>query len=557
MCDHHRPSAPTEASFEIRPRAISLDFGRDHDRDHADWTRRDFLTGATAAAAGAFVLGSGAQARTVRASSHTPLLQALGRTETDRVLVIIQLGGGNDGLNMVVPYTSDAYYRRRPTIGQAQSSLMTLDGDYGLNGVMGGLQTLWGDGDLAVIHSAGYPNHSRSHFRSTDIWASASDANEQGTSGWTGRYVDRAFPGHVNQPLPYPVAIRIGGASSLLVRGAGGALGMSFSNPNQFDRLAQTGQFYDESNVPNTLAGGELRFVREIYNSGLRYRDAVFTASQAGSNDGEAGYPGGGLASSLASVARLIKGGLASRIYAVSIGGFDTHSNQLNRQPQLLRQIAESVRAFYADLAAEGRRVLTMTFSEFGRTISQNGAAGTDHAEASPMLLFGDGVGGGLYGDGPGPALDAMPTSGAPNALPMSIDFRDVYASVLGDWFGLEESDTQGVLGGGFSPLAGLVANPLTVDAGLGPEADGLRLAVAPNPIASRGRVTVSLDAPTPATVEVLDLQGRVVRLLADGALPAGDTALPFEAADLASGVYLVRVRTARTAHTATVTVVR
>ncbi|WP_412069387.1 DUF1501 domain-containing protein [Rubrivirga sp. IMCC43871] len=547
MCDHHDHVSPPR-------RAISLDFGREHDRDHAAWSRRDFLTGATTAAAGAFLLGSGASARTVRASSHTPLLRSLGQTETDRVLVIIQLGGGNDGLNMVVPYTSDAYYRRRPQIGQAQSSLMTLDGDYGLNGAMSSLDTMWGDGDLAVVHSAGYPNHSRSHFRSTDIWASASDANEQRTDGWTGRYVDRAFPGHIADPLPYPVAIRIGGASSLLVRGAGGALGMSFSNPDQFDRLAQTGQYYDESAVPATLAGDELRFVREIYNSGLRYRDAVYDASQAGENDGEAGYPGGGLASSLASVARLIKGGLPSRMFAVSIGGFDTHSNQLNRQPGLLRQIAESVRAFYADLAGDGDRVLTMTFSEFGRTIGQNGAAGTDHAEASPLLLFGGGVGGGLYGDGPGPVLDTLPDN--QNALPMSVDFRSVYASVLTDWFGLEASDTSAVLGGGFAPLAGLVAQPMTVDAGPGPDAS-LRLAVSPNPVMGTANVDVRLDAPAQATVEVVDLAGRTVRVLRDAPLAAGEHAMPFDTAGLAAGLYLVRLRTPRAARTVSVTVVR
>ena len=549
MCDHAHHAPPTR-------RAISLDFGRDHDRDHAAWTRRDFLTGATTAAAGAFLLGSGAQARSVRASSHTPVLQALGRAETDRVLVIIQLGGGNDGLNMVVPYTSDAYYRRRRTIAQARSSLMTLDGDYGLNGAMGGLETMWGDGDLAVIHSAGYPDHSRSHFRSTDIWASGSGAGQTRSDGWTGRYVDAAYPTHLAEPLPFPVAIRIGGASSLLVRGAGGALGMSFSNPGQFDRLAQTGQFYDEADVPATLAGDELRFVREIYNSGLRYRSAVQTASQSGANDTEAGYPGGGLASSLASVARLIKGGLGSRIYAVSIGGFDTHSNQLSRQPALLRQIAESVRAFYADLGAVSDRVLTMTFSEFGRTIGENGSAGTDHAEASPMLVFGGGVGGGLYGDGPGPVLDALAANAS--ALPLSVDFRRVYASVLGEWFGMGPSATRDVLGGGFAPLAGLVASPTAVDAGPAPDAQALRLgAPVPNPVAGRARVPFHLPAPASVRAELVDLRGRVVRVLAEADYAAGPAELAVDAAGLAAGVYLVRLRTPSDARTVTLTVVR
>ena len=568
MCDHHpappagRPPRTRSAEGAAR-RAISLDFGRDHDRDHAAWSRRDFLTGATAAAAGAFLLGTGAQARSVQASSHTALLQALGREETDRVLVIIQLGGGNDGLNMVVPHTSDAYYRRRPTIGQRRGSLMALDADYGLNGAMSSLEGMWGDGDLAVVHSAGYPNHSRSHFQSTDVWASARTGGPQtggaSSSGWTGRYVDGAFPGHVQEPLPYPVAIRIGGASSLLVRGSGGALGMSFSNAGQFDRLAQTGQFYDEADVPATRAGAELRFVREVYNSGLRYRDAVYGASQAGANDAEAGYPGGGLASSLASVARLIKGGLPSRIFAVSIGGFDTHSNQLSRQPALLRQIAESVRAFYADLGATGddARVLTMTFSEFGRTIGQNGSAGTDHAEASPLLVFGSGVGGGLYGDGPAGVLDGLPDG--QNALPMSVDFRRVYASVLGDWFGLDAAARAEVLGDGHAPLAGLVAGPPPAPvAAEGGAEGGFSLGpVAPNPVAGRARVPFTLGAGGAVALRLVDVQGRTVRTLAEGAYGAGAHAAALDTAGLAAGLYLLRLDTPRGARTVTVTVAR
>ena len=548
MCDHphHAP----------RRRAISLDHGAAHDHDHATWSRRDFLTQATAAAAGAFVIGSGAQARSVQASSHTPLLRSLGRSETDRVLVIIQLGGGNDGLNMVVPHSSAAYSQRRPTIGQAKNSLMLLDTDYGLNGAMQSLEPMWGEGDLAVIHSAGYPSHSRSHFRSTDIWASASASNETRSDGWTGRYVDEAYPGHINDPLDFPVAIRIGGASSLLVRGSGGSLGMSFSNSGQFERLAQTGQYYDQSDVPNTLAGGELAFVREIYNSGLRYRDAVYGASQAGENDSEALYPNGGLASSLAAVARLIKGGLGSRMYAVSIGGFDTHSNQLNRQPDLLRQIADTVTAFYADLGVTGDadRVLTMTFSEFGRTISQNGSAGTDHAEASPMLLFGGGVGGGLYGDGSAPVLDTLPANAS--ALPMSVDFRDVYASVLENWFGLESATSNSILGGSFSPLDGLVAEAVvanesarSTDLTLGP--------VAPNPVRGRATVPFTLAEAGPATLRLVDMQGRTVLQAPRGTLSAGAHTVPLDVSSLAPGVYLLRLETGHAARTVSITVVR
>ena len=565
MCDHHarphahRPDVHAEdahADDASRPRAISLDHGAAHDRDHAAWTRRDFLSNATAAAAGAFVIGTGAAARSVRAASHTPLLQTLRSTETDRVLVIIQLGGGNDGLNMVVPYTSGAYYSRRPTIAQAASSLVTLDADYGLNGAMSALAPVWGRGDLAVVHSAGYPSHSRSHFRSTDIWASASAANETRTDGWTGRYVDHAFPGHTQTPPDFPVALRIGGASSLLVRGANGALGMSFSNAEQFQRLAQTGQYYDETDVPPTVAGQELRFVREVYNSSLRYRGAVYDASQAGSNDSSAAYPMGGLGTSLAAVARLVKGGLGSRIYAVSIGGFDTHSDQLNRQPQLLAQIAEAVAAFYTDLAVteDADRVLTMTFSEFGRTIGQNGSAGTDHAEASPMLLFGGGVGGGLYGDGPGPVLDTLP--GNASALPMSVDFRRVYTSLLQRWFGLTACDAGGVLGGTFDPLTGLVSAPPV--AAETPASAALTVGpVAPNPVRDTAAVPFTLDRPARVTLTLVDMQGRTVRRLAEGAHVAGAHRASLDVRGLAPGVYLLRLHTRTATRTVSLTVVR
>ncbi len=547
MCDHHHGHAASR-------RAISLDYGQDHDRDHAAWSRRDFLTSASAAAAGSFLIGSGASARSVQATSHTAMLRALGQRETDRVLVIIQLGGGNDGLNMVVPHTSAAYNRRRPTIRQTASSVMALDADYGLNGAMTSLEPMWGNGDLAVIHSAGYPDHSRSHFRSTDIWASGGDAGGARNDGWTGRYVDQALPTHTSEPLDYPVAIRIGGASSLLVRGARGQLGMSFSNASQFDRLAQSGQFYDESTVAATAAGDELRFVREIYNSGLRYRDAVYGASQSGANDAEAGYPGGGLASSMASVARLIKGGLPSRIYAVSIGGFDTHSDQLNRQPALLRQIADSVSAFYRDLGGDADRVLTMTFSEFGRTIGENGSRGTDHAEASPMLLFGAGVGGGMYGEGSGSVLDGLPANAS--ALPMSVDFRRVYASVLGGWFGLEATDTTAVLGRSFDPLDGLVSSTVDRAAPL-PDPDLVLGPVAPNPVRGSATVRVTLGRAAHVTARLVDLQGRTVRVIADAALAAGPHRLALDASGLAAGVYLVRLDAGADTRTVSLTLVR
>ena len=295
--------------------------------------------------------------------------------DTDRVLVLIQLGGGSDGLNVVVPVTNDRYYQLRPTIAVQPANTFALDSDFGLNGVMGSLESMWGEGQMAVVHAVGYPDHNLSHFRSTDIWASASGSDETLNTGWTGRYLDEEYPDYVSNPPEYPVALRIGGATGMLLRGGATTMGMSFSNASQFDQLAATGELYDESDVPDNVFGEELAFVRSVYNASLRYVEAVIDAADAGTNDPNAAYPGGGLGDSLAIVARLIKGGLQSRLYVVHHGGFDTHSNQNGSQPGLLQALAEAASAFQTDLEAGGRDedVLTMTFSEFGRRVEENG----------------------------------------------------------------------------------------------------------------------------------------------------------------------------------------
>ncbi|NNF57114.1 MAG: hypothetical protein HKN04_02635, partial [Rhodothermaceae bacterium] len=298
MCDRHHHATP---------RAIGLEHGEAHDKDHATWSRREFMSRSAAVAGGtAFMLGG----MPVHATSGSSLLQALARLDTNRILVLIQLGGGNDGLNTVIPRTNDIYYQRRPTIAIPSNEAVVLNDDYGLHPSMQAMESLWGDGYLSVVHSVGYPDPNLSHFRSTDIWATASSSNEIRYDGWTGRYIDSEFPNYAGDPPDFPVAIRIGGASELLMRGSTSALGMSFSDAGQIDQLADSGELYDESDVPNNFFGQELSFVRSVYNAALRYRDAVVAATEAGTNDAE--YPGGGFADSMAAVARLIKGDLGA-----------------------------------------------------------------------------------------------------------------------------------------------------------------------------------------------------------------------------------------------------
>lgn len=541
MCDHDHSHTCN--------RSIAIEDGAAHDHDHAAWSRRDFLTHTAAAAGGtAFLLGS----TPVYASSSTSLLRALANMDTDRVLVLIQLGGGSDGLNVVVPVTNDRYYQLRPTIAVQPANTFALDSDFGLNGVMGSLESMWGEGQMAVVHAVGYPDHNLSHFRSTDIWASASGSDETLNTGWTGRYLDEEYPDYVSNPPEYPVALRIGGATGMLLRGGATTMGMSFSNASQFDQLAATGELYDESDVPDNVFGEELAFVRSVYNASLRYVEAVIDAADAGTNDPNAAYPGGGLGDSLAIVARLIKGGLQSRLYVVHHGGFDTHSNQNGSQPGLLQTLAEAASAFQTDLEAGGRDedVLTMTFSEFGRRVEENGSQGTDHGTAAPLFLFGGGVVGGLYGDGP----DLINLDNNGNLF-HTTDFRSVYATVLQQWFGLSAGVSDTILGGNFSPL-GLVtvgaANPVPSI----PSQFALEPPY-PNPFAYSTTIAFALDRPSQVRLTVLDARGRVVSRLTDGPRTAGRHTVRFDAYDLPSGTYFARLETASGSKTQPVTVVR
>ncbi|NNF57111.1 MAG: DUF1501 domain-containing protein [Rhodothermaceae bacterium] len=541
MCDHHRTTKPS-------PRAIALEHGEAHDHDHAAWTRRDFLvrSGLAVAGGGAMLAGS----MPVRALEPSALLQQLAALDTDRVLVILQLGGGNDGLNTVVPKTNDLYYQRRPTLAIAANETVALDTDYGLHPAMQSLEPTWGEGGMAVVHNVGYPDANLSHFRATDIWLSASDSEEYLTTGWAGRSLETLFPDFETAPPAFPPAVQIGTSNPLLFRGQSAGYGMALFDTELFLQIVQGEPVYDPAAVPPTPWGDELAFLRTVANDSFRYADAISQAYEAASNATE--YPEGNMPASLAGCARLIKGGLGARIYLVSVGGFDTHANQADEHALLLQQVSETVAAFYADLAATGDadRVLTMTFSEFGRRIEENGSDGTDHGTAAPLFLFGGGVIGGLYGDGPDLA------SPDPNGnLVHSTDFRSVYATVLQEWFGLEEAVTTSILGGSFGIIP-MLADPVATEPEGVPLTFGLEQN-SPNPFGSSTQIRFTLTEAGLVRLQVFDLQGRLISTLVNEARAAGQHHIPFDADALPSGTYLYRLEAPEGVRTSRMTRVR
>ncbi|CAN5503065.1 DUF1501 domain-containing protein [soil metagenome] len=385
------------------------------------------------------------------------------------ILVVLQMAGGNDGLNMVAPFADDAYHRARPKLALPAEKILRLNSYAGLNPKLAGLKSLFDDGHLAVIQGVGYPNPSRSHFRSTEIWQTASDADRIEREGWLGRYFDNCCAG---ADPTVGVAISNETPQSFTARTPTGVV---FSRPEQFrfkprdERGNAPGteeSFYRQLLEPNdsTLAapeGGSIGALAGATESNLSTADflqrtaldAQISSDKileiAARSKSSVPYPPGQLANSLRLIARMIGGGLTTRVYYASQGGFDTHARQLNAHDRLMTELNGALSAFVADLKQQGNfeRVLLITFSEFGRRVQENANGGTDHGAAAPTFALGGKVKPGLFGKYP--SLTDLDHGD----LKFHTDFRSVYGTVLDQWLG---APSAAVLGRKF-PLLPLV----------------------------------------------------------------------------------------------------
>jgi uncharacterized protein (DUF1501 family) len=521
MCTHH---------------GSKLEDGALHDKAHATWSRRQFLRGMALSGA-AVTLGLNGQ--TVKASMANPMLRALAGSASDRILVVIQLAGGNDGLNTVIPIGNDVYNNARPNI-RLQTSI-ELDAETGLHPALSRLAPLYEDGLLEIVQNVGYASPELSHFTSTDVWLSGRDANELENTGWSGRFLEDEYPTYAEEPPDHPIALQIGSSTPLLFAGHDQSLGVTFPNLSLLNRLANSGKLFDEENVPDTIQGREISFVRRVSNDSFVYARAIRDAYDAGSN--QVSYSGGSsLGNDLATVARLIRGGLGARIYHVSMGGFDTHAYQVGTHNTLMSRLGASISAFVRDMETDGllERVCGVTFSEFGRRVYQNGSSGTDHGTSAPMFVFGQELAGGLLGEAP----DLQNLDPARNMI-AGLDFRSVYGSLLRDWFGMGQGNVDQLFNGAY-PVLNLFNSSLstaTEEAVSLPDRVSLD-SIYPNPLRGHARVVMTLHEPGPVTLSIVDLLGRAVASKDMGVLQTGQHELPFEVpGSAASGTYILRVQ--------------
>ncbi len=364
---------------------------------------------------------------------------------TDRVLLVIQLEGGNDGLNTLVPVEDDLYYTMRPNLAIPKEEALGLDGlnTLRMHPEMGGMAQLFNEGSMAIVGNVGYDRMNLSHFTGTEIWHTGSQNRKESylPTGWIGRYLQGVYPEFPDMLPDHPPAIEISPSTSSLFTVVGASIGMSLTDPQEFYDLVAAGPTVDDEVDVTTLAGREWEFIDRVNQQSVTFADGVREASNKGDNLVE--YPETDFAAALAIVARLVAGGLATRIYKVSLGGFDTHGNQAATHANLLKTLSDGIAAFQQDITALGvdERVIGMTYSEFGRRVDDNGP-GTDHGTAAPHFVFGTPISGGrMIGDGP----DLTNLDGN-NNLVHSIDFSCYYASVIAPYFGVAAEPLDEIL---------------------------------------------------------------------------------------------------------------
>lgn len=400
-----------------------------------------------------------------------------------KILVVVQLSGGNDGLNTVVPFADDAYHRARASLAIAKDKVLKISDYLGLHPNLAPVKALYDDGQLAIVQGVGYPNPNRSHFRSMDIWHSARPESEIVTSGWLGRYFDNTCSG-----CDPHVGVSFGETSPLAMQGER-IRPLSFDKPDSYRYAGSDVERYKRLNsldvtlatrpavstmqpaapeaparreaspshraragrgatpmpAEQQVAGSTLEFLTRTAMDAQLSSDQILRITRE-HNPAGISYPGGNFGQGLRTIAAMIRGGLPTRVYYVSLGGFDTHAAQAGRHDQLMQQFAQGVGAFWADLKQQknDQRVLMMTFSEFGRRVAVNASGGTDHGAAAPVLLMGPAIKTGIVGRHPSLTdLDA-------GDLKFGIDFRSVYATLIENWL---DAPSKPILGQQFKTL--------------------------------------------------------------------------------------------------------
>jgi uncharacterized protein (DUF1501 family) len=478
-----------------------------------------------------------------------PFMGALpGAADNDHVLILVQLVGGNDSLNTVIPlerYNEYAAARSNIAIPQGKVLPLTSNLKTGLHPSLTGLQGLYNNDQLAIIQGVSYPDADLSHFRSTDVWLEGADEDQYLTTGWVGRFLSTTysnFPtGYPNAEMPDPLGIQIGSVVSPAFQAVVGSTGMAVPSDAAFYNLIN-GITEPE---PNTPMGNELTYLRAIARQTNKYAAVIQAAAQKITT--QQPYPDTQLGAQLKTVARLIAGGLKTKVYYVTADGFfDTHGGQVNPgdpttglHANNLQQLGDSIAAFMNDCKYLGidNRVLGMTFSEFGRRIASNGSIGTDHGVAQAVFVFGNAAETGVLG-----INQDLSGINAQGNLYMQYDFRSVYSSILRDWFCVTPDDVTTMLLKNYQYL------PFIKSTACGNTYDDLNdlgtnlISNAPNPFGSSTTITFKTNGGH-TLLQIFDVLGKLVMVPVDQDYVQGVWSITVDTSRLAAGIYYARLQ--------------
>ena len=501
--------------------------------------RRAFLKNTTVFTLPAFFGGMDVSAM------PSQLMERMVSGDSDKVLVIIDMNGGNDGLNTFIPLDGyDNLANARANVIIPENKILDMTDTIGLHPGLTGVKNLYDNANLTVVQGVGYPNQNRSHFRSGDIWNTGVHADEYKSTGWLGRYLDDTFPGYPQDyptvDCPDPFAVTMGKSISGTCQGMDSNFSMAIINTNDIGGLAAG----IEAPLPNDCYGEEMAFLIDTYKKSNVYADRVLDTIDAG-NSNEDLYPDTTLAQQMKVVAKLISGGLQTKIYVLKIGGFDTHADQVDaadttkgEHAELLKKLSDAIWAFQQDLKFLGleERVLGMTFSEFGRKIISNGGVGTDHGSAGPMMVFGQCVNQGVIGDNAVIADEVDSDEG----VAMQYDFKWIYGSILMDWFDVEEDKVKALLSQDFQyiPVVGSCETTRTQEI-----VNIIDTQAFPSPFGQTFNLKFSLLGNQDVRIDLSNVEGKEVKVISNKKYTSGEHQVLIEGHGLPSGVYFVRIQ--------------
>ena len=503
--------------------------------------RRDFVRNMTIASAGVPILfKSGIKIQSLNKKMFQPADMA-----EDRVLIVIRLNGGNDGLATVIPIDQyDNLVIQRSNILVPENDILGITPEVGLHPVMGGMQTMFNNGNLGIIQNVGYPEQNRSHFRSMDIWTSGLIESPADT-GWLGRNFDNHYPNYPDAypdaQHPDPFAISMGYEVSATCQGLMANFSHAVVDPTDIYNLNTSTSVND-----GTYYGSHIEYLTTLIAQANAYGAQINAAANSGnSNASLYDIANNTLAEQLHHVANMIDGGLQTKVYVLNINGFDTHDSQvsstdpmLGTHADLIKRLSDAIASFQEDIASlgHGNRVAGMTFSEFGRQIASNASFGTDHGDAAPMFLFGQCLD--FQVMGPNPVVTDTVVNQA--GVPMQMDFRDVYASVLKDWFGVDSASIQSLFEHTvtFYPLLGACNVGIKEEEEIAKD----QAIIYPNPASANATVRFACMSEW-VKVEIYDMQNRKVVDVYDGNLIQGRHDIKMITEHLSAGSYVVLIR--------------